>query len=228
MTSSRREPCLGVLAAATLLSACPSFTTVGSARTLDAHQWQWVSGLEVIEVRSPVAAPAQNANLDTLPLIETGVRYGVTPTVELGGKFWPLGLQADVKVALLRPPSKLEGWNLSINPALSGESWPSDRVESASLNGTLLLGYRFKGHELLFAPGLVARFVFRTWSNDTLHDYVIYGRAVVGLLIRITRGLAIQPEVGVISPFDPSGSLGLGFAGPAFQGTVGFIVGSEG
>jgi hypothetical protein len=55
--------------------------------------------------------------------------------------------------------------------------------------------------------------VTRTWDTETKHDHVIYGRIAVGLGLPRSARVRLQPEVGLVYPFDLD--LGFGFAGRA-------------
>jgi hypothetical protein len=209
-----------------LAAGCPSFTTVGTARTIDRGRVQWVSGVSEMVVRNPVGDPSEPTSTQKVPMVETGVRYGLRDNVELGAKIWPIGLQADVKVALRRS-SRDRGLSISVNPALSFEAEPTEHLHSVSAYGTALLGYRIRRHEVLAIGGFIARFGTRTWDGETRHDQVIYGRLAVGVSVSVRDWLRVQPQIGIVYPFNPERSLGVGFAGPAFAASIGFVLGRE-
>ncbi len=216
-----------VIAALSLIAGCPSFTTVGSARTIDRGHLQWVTGLGAMAIRDPVADATEARSTQAVPALETGIRYGLRDRLELGAKLWALGVQTDVKVAIVRSRTREGGVSISANPAVSFEGEPTENLHSTSLHGDALVGYRVHGHEWIAIGGFVARFVTRTFTGETRHDHVIYGRIAVGVGIRVCPWLRLQPQVGLVYPFDPEGSLGVGFAGPAFSASLGFVVRGE-
>src|SRR5262249_22308083 len=97
------------------LTGCGSFSSFGLARTLNKGAVQgWVapSGGGAVSINSKTRGAVG------YPLLEGGVRYGVTERVELGGKLGFNGITADGKFGLIRSPAMDSGFNLSVDPAV--------------------------------------------------------------------------------------------------------------
>ncbi len=219
---------LAALALAPLWLACPSVSTMGSARTLQAGALQGFVGPGLY------AATSSSSPTVTLPQIEGGIRYGVTDRVELGAKFWLLGFNVEGKFALFRPESPDEGVNLSIAPGLGYLTLGDSTAGTASTSGVLnlyvpvLLGIRLRGHELIFAPKLIDTLVFGTSTGGAGTGNILSFGASLGFAVKLADGFRIVPEIAVLYPAILSDtSTGTSTFGRSlvFQGGIGFLFG---
>lgn len=209
-----------------LLSSCASVSTVGLARTLNkgaVQGWAGPSLIGVVDTRPGVTTP-----VPTFPLLEAGVRVGVTDWVELGGKLGLSGVGVEGKVALLRPDSMDSGINLSINPRVTYFGVGEGLIYLGMLTFQLpvLIGIDFKGHELVLGPKLVDQLIFGSGSGN-----IVYAGASVGFAVRIASGFRMLPEIALSVPLiatgtAPGGTSTIAPGGLLFQATLGFLFGT--
>src|SRR5688500_2217575 len=87
---------------------CPSFSTLGRARTLPLGRTQ-------LFVEPQATGAFTGGQPDLMPQLELGVRHGLREGLELGAKLGIIGLLVDAKLQLRRAE---EGWDLALDPAL--------------------------------------------------------------------------------------------------------------
>lgn len=193
-----------VLPAILLLGGCPSFTTMGSARTIgDGRSQTWVAtgGARLHEAGGSTTGAREATDV---PYFELGARYGVTDRVELGGKILSLGLELNAKVALRRTEST-DGLNVSVGTAASVYSFSAMGVtaRSAWLHLPVLLGFALGGSELVIAPRLSAVTIFGGGPG-------LFAGGSLGFAWKVTDGFRFLPELSVswpiISPAKVTGS----------------------
>jgi len=184
-----------VLLAAVFLCGCPSISLLGSARTLDKGKTQFAAGLSSsgsVFTRTPMNGQPFNI----APQPELAVRHGVSDRVELGGRLWGTGLQADAKVALLRGPGDV-GFDVSVAPSL-GVIWaPGENVvPSIPVQAAVLGGYRFGAGEVTLGLRLFDQIVFYEGAVNQF-----WGGANLGVALKLTDTVRLMPEVAVLVPF---------------------------
>jgi hypothetical protein len=220
-----------LLPALALLTACPSFTTMGTARTLDKGKGQFYVATGVMSLQSF----QQDANGDrlslTLPSFEFGGRYAVTDRFELGGKVWPIGAELNGKVALLRTPQLGAGLNVALAPAVSVYAFSAGDSTSATyawIHLPLLLGIGVPGgSELTIGPRVSDMLVAS--KSDTLN--VVFLGGSLGYAWRLGDGVRILPEVTFAYPVSADvggqGVTDLEPRGGMLQVNVGLLLGGE-
>jgi len=225
---------LALAPALALLSGCPSFTTMGTARTLPEKKGQFYVAPGYIQLSSfQKDRDTGEAVSIGLPSIEFGGRYGVTDRVELGGKVWLFGAELDGKFALLKSDRLDSGLNLSVAPGISYMQFTSGGSGSTNagygwLHVPLLIGFGMPGGgELTIGPRVSEMLV--TSGGNTLAVTWLGGS--LGYAIRVTEGMRILPEVTFAYPAAASSArsstVNLEPKGAVFQGGVGFVFGGE-
>jgi hypothetical protein len=224
------------------MTGCASFSTFGLARTLNKGAVQgWVApgGGGVVAINSKASGGVG------YPLLEGGVRVGVTDNIELGGRLGFNGITAEGKFGLLRPPTTDSGFNLSLNPGVGfigyGASTSAGSTSSGGFVGVLtfhlpiLMGIDFGGHELVIGPRAIDQVLFGTFSSSTAGGSassvanIFYAGGSIGFAIKVSGGFRIMPEIAIGVPVVASVSdVGSSaFGGLLFQGGVGFLFGSS-
>lgn len=238
---------MGLLGA---LNGCASFSTFGLARTLNQGAVQgWVApgaggGSASTTVANGTGGTTSQSATLAYPLLEGGVRFGVTDNVELGGKLGFNGLTVESKFALVRSPSMDSGVNLSLAPAVGfiayGASSGSGANSSSAFFGALsfhlpvLIGIDFGGHELVLGPRIVDQVLFGAGSSGSASSSstinIFYVGGSVGFAIRASSGVRILPEIAIGVPTVSTGDVGSSakaFNALLFQGGVAFLFGSS-
>lgn len=223
---------LGTVAVAAMLVGCASTSTMGLARTLNKGAVQgWVapSGGAVITTGS-------GGGVAAYPMVEGGVRFGITDNIEFGTRLGFSGIAVDGKFALLRPLGTDFGFNLSLNPQVQVVGFGAGNVFLAALSFHLpvLMGFDFFGHELVLGPKIIDQVIFggsgnnmNGTSNSAALNLVYVGGSL-GFAIRVAGAFRIMPEVSVAAPVIGSGGgqTSAFFGGLIFQAGVGFLFGS--
>ncbi|HEY1957512.1 MAG TPA: hypothetical protein VGH28_17960 [Polyangiaceae bacterium] len=222
------------------LTGCASFSTFGLARTMNKGGIQgWVAPGGGGAVATATGATGGVG----YPMLEGGVRYGVTDNVELGAKLGFDGFTLQGKFGLVRSPSMDHGVNLSVAPQVGfigfGASASGGGSSSSTFVGVLtaqlpiLFGIDFGGHELVFGPRVVDQVLFgdvgtSSGGGGSGTANLLYVGGSIGFAIRVSPYVRIMPEVAVGVPVYESiadvGSSALG--GLVFQGGIGFLFGS--
>ena len=224
-----------ILLLSLVLAGCPSFSTMGTARTLPVGKTQFVV--------SPQAAYTKHwsiAGLDTqtdvvFPQFELGIHHGVTDDVEVGAKIWVLGFEVDTKLQLLRSTSEDYGLDLAIDPGIGYLGFAQQQSvggislttsqNSISFYLPLLVGFNFAGgSQLILGPKLIDQVVLP--SSDTGSGNVLWGGASLGYAWRVGN-FRLLPEVTVVYPMSVVQKPGatFSFGGIAVQGGVGLLFG---
>jgi hypothetical protein len=214
-----------------LLTGCPSFTTMGTARTLDKGKGQFYVATGAMSLQSF----QEDSNGDrlslTLPSFEFGGRYAVTDRFELGGKVWPIGAELNSKIALVRTEKLGSGFNMAIAPAVSVyalSAGDSNAATYAWIHLPVLLGVGVDGgSELTFGPRISDMLVAS--KSDVLN--VVFLGGSLGYAWRLGDGVRILPEVTYAYPAAASvggqGVADLEPKGGIFQFNIGLLLGGE-
>jgi len=228
---------LAVIPAVILLAGCPSFTTMGTARTAPLGRTQFYVATGGVQLRDwrLKDSSGSSGTLETvgLPQFELGVRHGVSESVEVGGKIWFLGAELDSKFQLVRSPSEGAGIDVALAPALSlypftAESSSGDDVQAifAWAHLPLLFGVNLGGgSQLVIGPRLSDMIVVAEGEMSN----VFWAGGSLGLALKLGPTFRVLPEVSVAYPVAAShgtqATTDLRFEGVIVQGMIGLLFG---
>lgn len=239
MTS--RLPWFSMVVVGALLSGCASVSTMGLARTLNQGAVQgWVApeggGVVALTGASTVAGSTGVG----YPLLEGGIRVGVTDHFELGARLGLSGIGLEGKIGFLRSPTMDTGINLSLNPGVTYVGFGAGPAFLGTLTFHLpvLIGIDFGGHELVLGPRFIDQLVFAGVSGtgsatSSAGINVIYAGGSVGVALKVGSSLRILPEVSIGVPLVITGTVGtssataVGAGGLIFQAGVAFLFGTS-
>ena len=215
---------------AVLLTGCPSFTTMGTAKTLPKGKSQMYVATGAISL-ADFQQDSATGSYDsfTMPSFEVGGRFGVSERVEVGGKVWPLGAELNAKLGLARAD---EGGGLSLALAPAGSLYA---FSSGDAKGTyvwlhlpVLVGLDLPGgSELTIGPRISDMIV--SSGGDTLN--VVWLGGSLGFAWKVSDGFRILPELTFAYP--ASASVGgtsvtnLEPKGGVIQANLGFLFGGD-
>ncbi len=205
------------------LAGCPAFTAMGPARTVGPGSSQtWVSAgaYRTILVSGTPPGPVDRS-VEWLPLIETGLRLGLSDSVDLTLRAGTGGASIGPRIQLVRSAKEDSGVDLLLETSvgwtslLAGSS--DDRVSGACAGLALPLGVNLGGGSQVVATPRVA----------VVRDAVLGAATLAGgslALVLRTGGPAgrpwyLVPECGVAKV---SGD-GLSFEGPVLQCALGLV-----
>jgi hypothetical protein len=224
---------LALLAAAALLTGCPSFTTMGTARTIPQGSTQLYVATGGVQLRDFRTTDAGALETIGLPQFEIGARHGVSDAVEVGGKIWFLGAELSSKIQLHRSGTPDSGIDVAIAPALS--AYPFISRDSSGNDGSvlfawahlpLLVGINAPGGSQLVLGPRVSDLVAATGGRMT---NVLWLGGSVGYAWKLGPTFRVLPEISVAYPVVVSDGLqtnaDLAFGGVMIQGVVGFVFG---
>ena len=220
---------LALLPALALLAGCPSFSTMGTARTLPKGKGQFFvapGGMVLKDFQRDANGQYESFGL---PTVEFGGRYGVTDGVEVGGKVWMLGAEIDSKFALLRAPSADAGLDVSLAPAISLYPFTSgdQNATYAWIHLPLLVGVNLGGSQLVLGPRASGMFI--TGSGDDVSALWLGGS--LGYAWKVGDGFRLLPEVSVAYPahvrVGASATTDLEPKGAIVQGSIGLLFGGD-
>ncbi len=232
---------LGLIVLAAPLTGCASLSTFGLARTLNQGAVQgWVApeGGGVVAINNTSTSGSGIG----YPLLEGGVRYGVTDRVELGGRLGFNGVALEGKFGLLRSPTMESGFNLSLNPGVGFVGFGASSGSTGGGGGfvgtlsfylPVLMGIDVGGHEIVIGPRLIDQVLFGSFTDSagstTSTANLLYLGGSFGVAFRASDSVRILPEASVGVPVNTSvndtGSSA--FGGLIFQLGVGILFGSS-
>ncbi|HEY7724441.1 MAG TPA: hypothetical protein VH880_03855 [Anaeromyxobacteraceae bacterium] len=214
---------LAVAPLAAALAGCPSFSTMGLARTVPKDTNQIYIAPTVVGTTVRTSSGGQYETL-TLPQFEIGVRRGVTDGVEIGGKIWLLGGAFDAKFQLARG-----GLDVAVDPAVSwiGFKSGSDGFNIVSVYLPILFGVNLSpGTQLVLTPKAISQFYFASGGSSSGSANVLFTGGSVGLAFKLGETTWILPEATVLYPvLNPGQSSSLSYDGVVFQAGVGILFG---
>jgi len=226
---------LPILPLALLLAGCPSFSTMGTARTVPVGKTQFVVSPQAAYTKEWSIAGLDRRSDVVFPQFELGIHHGVTEDIEVGAKAWILGFVVDTKLQLLRSPSDSSGIDLAIDPGIGylgftqGQSLGTTSLtasqNSLSFYLPLLVGFNFAGgSQLILGPKLIDQIILP--SSDTGAGNVLWGGASLGYAWKVGN-FRLLPEVTVVYPMSVVQKTGatFNFSGIAVQGGIGLLFG---
>jgi hypothetical protein len=223
----KRLAILGVM----VLAGCPSFTTKGTARTIEKGKGQFYVALGGISLQDFKTGSSGTGESLGLPTFELGGRYGVADGVEMGGKIFPIGAELNAKIALVRPETPA-GINVSVGPALSAYPFTTggNTVTLAWIHLPLLVGMNFGGSELVIAPRVSDLFI----SNGSDSINTVFAGGSLGFAWKVSDGFRILPEVSFSTPVWYAVKVGgtttsdqINPQGGIVQAGIGFLLGGD-
>lgn len=201
--------------------ACASFSThltprptAKGATELDAH----------VDV---LAATKDDGGRFIFPNLEMAIRYGLSDTVDIGGKFNAFGAELNSRVLLLSS----DALDLGIVPSAGFTAAGTTVGHTEALIGTFglpLLAGIHAGDAATIIIGAklhahLATGVDRNDGDDEIDfdtaEVAIYPGGVVGLHLLLSESFALFPEINFLFPYLPDDEK---FAKPVWQGGVAF------
>lgn len=223
-------PLLAALAALATLTGCPSFSTMGTARTLPKGRGQFFIAPGATVLQDFQQRDDGSSESFGLPSLEFGGRYGVTDRVELGGKIWMLGMEIDSKFALVRAETPDAGVDVALAPAVSFYPFRSGDTDAtyAYFHLPLLIGVNAGGSQLVIGPR-VSDLVIRG-GGENLNAVMLGGS--LGYAWKLGDGFRLLPEVSLAYPIHvtqggTSSTLSLEPKGAMIQASLGFLFGGD-
>lgn len=160
------------------------------------------------------------------PLVDVSVRYGAAERLDLGVRAGQSGLGLETKV-MLTP----RAWPvlISVAPAIMAKLEPAG--EPLSIVGQtfsaalpLLVGVRIGPHQLVLGPR-VHGFVFLPNDGVSSSYRALMAGGSLGVAVRVSRAVAVMPELAVLLPLVQSGDVPTMGAGVPLQLKLGFLLG---
>jgi hypothetical protein len=215
-----------------LLPGCPSFTTMGTARTMPKGKGQLYVATGATSLASFQRDPSTGRRDSfTIPSLEVGGRFALSDAVEVGGKVWPLGAELNSKFGLVRSATQDAGVNLAVAPAASVYTFSAGSSQAATyvwLHAPLLIGISVPGgSELTFGPRVSD--MLMSSGGDRLN--VVFLGGSLGYAWKVGDGFRILPELAFgypvaasvggasVTDFEPKGAL--------IQANLGFLLGGD-
>jgi len=228
---------LALVPALVLLAGCPSFSTMGTARTLPKGKTQFHVGMGGQQLRDWSVAGSGSLETITLPAFEFGVSHAVADGAEVGGKIWFMGAELNSKFQLVRSEVPTSGVDLALAPALSFYPLSGENNAGQTRSGglafvhlPLLLGLNLGGgSQLVIAPRISNTFVWASAGGTSETASLFWAGGSLGAAIKVTDAFYIMPEVAVAYPLATTRGLqattDLAFQGVVIQGQIGMLFG---
>lgn len=202
--------------------ACAAIGSTQTADTVGAGRLQVgvEPGVTALVPRTSTEQPSLT------PLFDVSVRYGAAERLDLGVRAGQSGLGLETKVMLT--PRR---WPLlvSVAPTVSARLEPSGeplaivgQTFSAAL--PLLIGVRLGPHQLVLGPRAQG-FVFLPNDGARASYRVLMAGGSLAVALRISRAVAVMPELAVLLPLVQGGDAPRSGAGLPVQLKLGFLLG---
>ncbi|HEY8091468.1 MAG TPA: hypothetical protein VIF09_26570 [Polyangiaceae bacterium] len=207
----------GACAGGALLCGCPNPNTYGTPRTLDPGK------IEVQISGEGFAANANGASAAAPTLPTAGIRYGVADGFDFGARVTNMsGLGIDGKIRLLKGTVDLaldpgvQAFYYAISASSSAGTTSGSSSESifiSYLHLPLLVGINFsQAASLVLTPGVFGALASGTVtsSSGASSSQSIFsgtgfgGRFGLGINIRTSKAVSLQPEVTAMHEFNDS------------------------
>ena len=228
---------VALLPALALLAGCPSFSTMGTARTIPKGETKFHVGVGGMQLRG-WSTDDTTGELETLtiPQFELGVSHAVSDSAEVGGKIWFLGAEINSKFQLVRAPTDGGGLDIAIAPAISFYPLSGENNANETTTGGLvythlpvLFGLNVGGSQLVIGPRLSNTLVWGSAGSSSTTGSIFWAGGSLGFAIKLGDTFRILPEISVAYPFAASSgtktTLDLPFEGAIVQGQLGLVFG---
>ncbi len=220
-----------------LLSGCPSFTSMGTARTIPKGETQFQVGVGAQQLRDWTVSDTGVLESITFPGFELGISHAVSDGAEIGGKIWLVGAELDSKFQLVRSESPASGIDVALAPALSyfpfsanGTTGDKVTVSFLFLHLPLLVGVNLPGgSQLILGPRVSDTMVVASGGGASESANVFWLGGSLGLALRTGDTFRIMPQISAMYPVAASHGLqtttDLAFKGVIVQGQLAFVFG---
>lgn len=228
---------IAAAAALALLAGCPSFSTMGTARTIPKGTTQFHVALGGQQLRDWSISDSGTLETITFPAFELGVSHAVSESVEVGGKVWFLGAEVNSKFQLERSTSPDSGVDLALAPALSFYPLSGENSAGESTTGglafvhlPLLIGLNLGGgSQLVLGPRLSDTIVWGSAGGSSETANIFWLGGSLGVAWRLGDTFLLMPEISANYPVAVSRGIStttdLAFKGVIVQGQIGMIFG---
>lgn len=227
---------LAAVPALALLVGCPSFSTMGTARTIPKGETKFHVGVGGQQLRGWEVDSAGEAETLTLPSFELGVSHAVTDSVEVGGKIWFLGAEINSKFQLARSPTDRSGIDIALAPAISFYPLSGENNAGETTTGgfvythlPLLVGLNMGGSQLVLGPRISNTLVWGSAGGTSDTASIFWAGGSLGFAWKVGDSFRILPEISIAYPFAVSKgtetTTDLAFEGALIQGQLGLVFG---
>lgn len=166
-----------------------------------------------------------NERASLTPLVDASLRYGVAERFDLGVRAGQSGLGLETKL-MLTP----RAWPLlvSVAPAIMAKLEPAGEplaVVGSTFGAALplLIGLRLGPHQLVLGARAQG-FVFLPGDGSGSYRALLAGGSL-GVAVRVSRAVAVMPELALLLPVAKSGTAPVMGAGVPLQLRLGFLLG---
>jgi hypothetical protein len=198
------------LVAVFTLCACPSFSNLKTARALDKGQYEITLAAEAIGASNFDTANGTGSGY-AYPQFEIAARFGIADGLDLGFKVYPIGIELDGSIQLLRG-----SFDLSLDPGvgISGSGFTTYGPEGSTgasffvvpLHLDLLGGINLGtgGTQIVFGPGVygvfgLANSISDGASQDGNSATLLVG-GTLGISVALLPILRVMPEFDIYFP----------------------------
>ena len=199
-------------AALLVVAGCYSYPTMARARIeRPGHVELWVAP-EAAIVATP-GGDGKEAGASSRPVVEGGVRYGLSDHFELDARAGTFGLGAGARIQLLRAPTPSSGIDIALAPAIEYTLPDKPAIELP-----VQLGINLRDRDQLV---LAARVVYQQhYGVGGVSGPVsfAYAGASIGYAWQVTRCVALMPEVSLLTQI---------YAEPGFTSSLPDAIGIE-
>lgn len=228
---------LGLVPALVLLAGCPSFSTMGTARTLPKGKTQFHVGMGGQQLRDWSVESSGTLETITLPAFEFGVSHAVTDRAEVGGKIWFMGAELNSKFQLLRSEAPTSGIDLALGPGVSFYPLSGENNAGQTRSGgvvfahlPLLVGINIGGgSQLVITPRLSNTFAWASAAGSSSTASIFWAGGSLGVAWKVTEGFFVLPELSMTYPVGTTRGLqattDLAFQGVIVQAQLGMLFG---
>jgi len=220
------------LAAALVLTGCASLNAAQTANTMGRGGLQL--GLEPA-VEGFSSSVGQGTSI--APRVDLAVRYGITDTVDIGGKVGSSLFEFNAKFQFTDPKDK--SLVVSLAPSVGGFVFGSsgDTVGAFTIKVPLLIGFGIggEGNQLVLGPNIQNILVEEGNSDGTSGVVDLFGLGIsVGYVFKVGDGFRLMPEAGILVPIvgaasasNGNSSTNVGSSGFIWQFGLTFLFGSQ-
>lgn len=167
-------------------TGCVSFANYGRARVLDAGRTEaWVAPQALLVT--------SGSGVATRPIVDLGVRHGLTRDVELDAHASTFGVSLGPRFQLARAAAPRAGLDLALAPSI-GFVAPN----KLTFDVALPIGWSFaRGRDLVLAPRAMAIGELGVAGFSRPVGFLLAGGSA-GFLFDVTDRFAVMPEVDVL------------------------------